>query len=321
MAGETPTAGRRLPGWLRALVSAALLAGVAFLLDWRRLAEGAARLPAASLAEAAVFCALTLLCLTVRWWAMVRPIVPGGFLWHAGHFWTAGVASLFTPAAVGADLYRIAVLRRGREGGPEGGAGGSAALVGVIARERLVGLLGYCLFYLLCLPALAPLPAPLPEIAVLLAAAAAGLLAALALGERIGGALAGRLPPAWGGRLAGVAAGLGGVSPGRFGLSLGLTLAACATWTAAAAALFRGLGLAAAWPAVGVTGVLAEIARWLPVTVQGLGVRESVFAFGAERFGLDPAAGFLAGALVYLLHTAVLLAAGAAGVLLAGRRA
>ena len=296
----------------RGLAAVVLIAAAVATLGGSNLLESAAALRADAVIGATAGCAVTLALLTVRWWAMARRLVPGSFVWHAGHFWIAGVASLFTPAAVGADVYRVAAMRRG--------PGQAEALVGLILRERLIGLLGYCLFYLLCLSALDVVPPPLGEAAVPLAAAAAALIFALGPGGSLAVRLTGRLPERWRDRAGGVVAALRYASPAQTLLSLALTLAACAAWTAAAWTLWRGVGLAAPWAGAGAVGVLAELARWIPLSVQGVGVREAAFAFGVERLGFDPAAGFLTGGVLYLLHMAVLTVAGLAGAAMTRRR-
>jgi glycosyltransferase 2 family protein len=289
----------------RAAAAVVLIVGAVILLGGSNLSESAAALRADAVIWTVVCSAATLCLLTVRWWAMARRLVPGGFFRHAGHFWIAGVASLFTPAAIGADVYRVAVLRRA--------PGQASALVGLILRERLIGLLGYCLFYLGCLAALDDPPALLREAALPLAAAACVLVAVLGPGGRLCAAAAQRVPVRLRDRAAAAAAALHQASVGQTLTSLALTLAACAAWTAGAWTLWRGLGIDAPWAAAGAVGVLAELARWLPLSVQGIGVREAAFALGVERLGFDPAAGFLAGGLLYLLHTAVLTVAGALG--------
>lgn len=287
-----------------------IAAAAAYLVDWGRLVEDLRRFPLDLAAAAAAACALTLLLLSTRWWLMIRRFAPGGFLLHAGHFCMGTVAGLFTPAAVGADVYRVAALRGAETAG--------SSVAGVVVRERLIGLLGYSLFFLGCRAASPPPPDPLDAAAVALAVAAAGLAAVLGIGGGVGRRLADRLrrrprAAAWGDRLAAVTAAASAGGATGFAASLGLTLAACAAWTAALGCLLAGLGERPGGAAVGMIGVLAELARWLPISIQGVGVREAVTAFGVERFGGDPADGFAAGALVYLLHAAVCALAGGAG--------
>lgn len=326
----TPRLGRAC----RIGASAGLLIAAAFLVDWGELLTALRRFPVGLAAAGAAACALTLLLLTVRWWLMIRRFAPGGFLLHAGHFWMGTVAGLFTPAAIGADVYRVAVLRGGVARRPDsrdpistdpistGPISTGAAAAGVVLRERLIGLLGYCLFYLGCRAAAPAAPASLDAAAAVLAAAAAGLAAMLAAGPSLGrllGRLLERQPPGarqtaiWGGRLAAMATAAGTGSPAALAVSLGLTLAACAVWAAALGLFLAGLGERPGAAAVGMIAVLAELARWLPISIQGVGVREAAAAFGVERFGGDPAIGFAAGGLVYLLHAAVCALAGALG--------
>lgn len=299
-------------------VSLGLMAAAAFwLVDWSRLGDDLRRFPPMAAATAVAASVATLSLLTLRWWLMIRRFVPGGFVEHAGHFWMGTIASLFTPAAVGADVYRVAALR--------GAEAGGATIAGVVLRERLVGLAGYCLFYLGCRAVSPAPPAPFDAIAVVLAAAVPALGVTLTVGDRVGGRLVARWRVAsgggrWSDRLEALTTAAGGGGLGGLGVSLLLTLAACGAWTVVLAALLAGLGLDAPAAVVGMIGVSAELARWLPVSLQGVGVREAVVAFGMERFGGDPAGGFAAGALAYLLHTAVCAAAGGIGAWITGTR-
>jgi hypothetical protein len=56
--------------------------------------------------------------------------------------------------------------------------------------------------------------------------------------------------------------------------------------------------------------VLADIARWMPLSLQGIGVREAAFATMFLFFGANSAQGFVIGATAYLLLTAAMVMAG-----------
>jgi hypothetical protein len=59
---------------------------------------------------------------------------------------------------------------------------------------------------------------------------------------------------------------------------------------------------------VGMIAIITEFARLLPISLQGIGVREATFAFFAARAGGPSAAAFATCATAYALHFAVVLA-------------
>ena len=300
-------------GALARIALAVLLVGLILaFLDLNFLFQEASRLSWRALVWATLFNILTVVVLTLRWFVAVRRYVPGPFLWHARHYWTSILFNLFTPAALGSDVYRIVLLRGTSERG--------FSLFGLILQERLVGLSGQAIFFLLCLAWLVaggsggvsaggsqPLSGVIVGAGWVLLAVAAGSLIALWTGRAITGALIRFLPERWRDRVHQVGTALRPPSWGVLGLLLGLTLVSVLTWTLAALALAEGIGAGVSVYETGLVAVLGEIARWLPLSLQGIGPREAVYAFGFELLGHAPEAGFVTGAVVYLLNTVVLL--------------
>ena len=91
---------------------------------------------------------------------------------------------------------------------------------------------------------------------------------------------------------------------------LGATLASVLTWALAVDAIARNFAPQITLSESGVAAVLGEIARWLPLSLQGIGTREAMFALVLETMAHAPEAGFLTGAIVYILNTVVLLLCG-----------
>ena len=56
--------------------------------------------------------------------------------------------------------------------------------------------------------------------------------------------------------------------------------------------------------------ILADIARWMPLSLQGIGVREAAFATMFVFFGADSAQGFVIGATAYVLLTIAMVISG-----------
>jgi glycosyltransferase 2 family protein len=63
--------------------------------------------------------------------------------------------------------------------------------------------------------------------------------------------------------------------------------------------------------------VIVELLRLIPVTVQGIGVREAAFAALFALVGQDPASGFVISAVCFVLLNVATLVVGLAGYALA----
>ena len=306
----TPRAG----GWLRfaarALVSVATLALALALLDWRQLGALIERLDAGALAGSALIDVALLITLAFRWWLMVRPAAPLPFSRHLAIYLGANLMNLLTPANLGGDVYRVVALRKHGEAGE---------LAVALVRERLIGLIGYFVTFLICATVLWKTVAGAGDglarpLAVAMAAAAAGLLAVL-----FGRWLTRRLTRSpWLEarhrlrtltRHAHQTLRFG--PPARATTLFALTLLGLVLWIAAVWMIARRLTPDVPIVALGAVVVIAEVVRLVPITVQGLGVREAAYAFSFEIIGADGEAGFLIGAAAYLVLAGVHIVAGA----------
>ncbi|MEO0248899.1 MAG: hypothetical protein ABIN58_05020, partial [candidate division WOR-3 bacterium] len=60
------------------------------------------------------------------------------------------------------------------------------------------------------------------------------------------------------------------------------------------------LGLDVSWSALGTVAILVELIRLVPITLQGVGVREGSFAYLFKSLGESPETGFALGLVSYL---------------------
>jgi hypothetical protein len=79
------------------------------------------------------------------------------------------------------------------------------------------------------------------------------------------------------------------------------------------------LGLPIPWPVLLVIVTSVELVRFVPVTIQGIGVREGAFATLAGAFGYPLEAGFVVGAVAYAALSLSLVVTGALGALMLAR--
>jgi glycosyltransferase 2 family protein len=323
---------RRAATWA---VTALVLAAAIWLIDWRVLAENSARLSAGALLACIVLCVGTHLLLALRWTLIATVTVPARYLPEllvALHY---SLFNLVTPGAIGSDAVRIV--------GGKSRAGGRVGSAGFVLLERLLGLLAQCLVFLVAFTLVwwrqdAPMPAAGLAAVLVLVPAAAAITAVLA-----GVALISVPPvlPGWtgiAGRIAHFAHNLlqglqtslnvvaGTTSAdrrqvfARLALLLAISIAGVLSWAVAVVPLARAIGLDLGFPVLAMIVVMTELARLLPVSPQGIGVREAVFALLAAQFGASAAAGFTVCALLYTLNAVVIGGVGLAAGLAVGRR-
>ena len=288
---------------LKVAAACAITAAVAGSLDWSRVEAAWRGLRITQLVWAALAIVMAQGLIGLRW-AWLASQVAGTPAGRA--FRDAIVATLFslvTPAGVGGDVYRVAASPTGP---------GSRMRTGtIVMTERLLGIFVYALIFLACftllvgrqggfLASLAPW---------LLAISIAALMLGVA-GRRL---LAGVLARFAGARMAALASALDQIKAGSavvwavaFLASLGATL----TWIAAAALLSDGLAVRPPFAGIAATAVIAELSRILPISVQGVGVREAAFGLGFADLGAPFDDGVFVGAVLYLMHAAIVVITG-----------
>jgi glycosyltransferase 2 family protein len=292
---------------IKALCSIVVLLVISRLLDWNILIDAFRRYDAVHLMIAGVAAMAILFFLALRWALMASEIVPHDGVRHFRNFLFGICISSVTPANVGADLYRFAALHA---------PGQKWRIIGLLVQEKVLLLVGYFLVVLVTLgwatfgdeSLVARHAWPLAALASLAVAGAAAPFVFPRLADFIlrRGLLKGRL-----------AAGLAGFSrlvdlgrPRRFLPLLALTALSIFAWLAAVTAVSSGLGIGLSLPLIWLTAIIADMARWAPFSLQGIGVREGAFAGMFLFFGADPSLGFAVGGVAYLMLTFAMIAAG-----------
>jgi len=77
-------------------------------------------------------------------------------------------------------------------------------------------------------------------------------------------------------------------------------------WLACFVVVASAVGVGIDRATVGMSAIVAEFSRLLPISVQGIGVREATFAFLAAKAGGSFEAAFAACATAYALHFALI---------------
>jgi uncharacterized membrane protein YbhN (UPF0104 family) len=267
-----------------------------WLIDWQALLAAFARMSSGVLMLASLFSVGTTLILAGRW-----AILAGGprDRYGALGFHDALVGQVFnlvTPAAVGGDAYRV-VAAGGRNGG-------HTRAMAMLVLERFVGLCAYAIAFLVAFAIGASSTAnPLMNSAAIVFAAILVVLLAFIVAARYV-----RWRPI---RLPGWSVFLGmheavdhvAILPGWRLLSAGaLTLAALTTWLIGLGIIAHASGVGLPVHVIVMIAVVTECARLLPISIQGIGVREATFASLATQAGGAAAPAFAACATAYALH-------------------
>lgn len=251
---------------------------------------------------------LTFVTTGTRWFWMVSTREPNTpYLPHLAVYFRATFLNTFTPANLGGDVYRVIALKSNTL--PAGD------LLRLLIRERLLGL-----YSCLAVFAISWLWLPHngldfsnPFLWAFLLAVGAFLAPLIAgtMGQQVKSRLrrllgSSRLPQMenWvdtGTELF--------TASGTEKLFLTSVLSML-LWILSIKVVTAGAGLPVSFVQLAAVATLVEIARLLPLTVQGIGLREGVFAYLLATLGHDPDRAFAAGTVAYIgLSIAIVLAA------------
>ncbi len=292
---------------LRWVASIALLALALILLDWPSLTDAARKLTLVAFAAAVLLACLPSLPLVARWHWLTA--ADSGWYASSARYLYANLLNSISPANIGGDVYRFFAFRSAERDG--------AALVALLVRERLLGLASMLSGLLIGAAGMLIASAHPQEwlVRAMALGAAAGLAALPLLStiiERV------PVPESWRAHLR---AALAIRAPARDAALFGWSLAALALWLVAVKFVAAQLGLDISWAALLAVLTATELVRMIPVTIQGIGLREGTFATLCGAFGYAQETGFVVGAVAYLALSAALVVTGALGALMLARRA
>lgn len=289
---------------LKALVSVALVVLAFSMLDWEGVGQAITRLEPAGMALAFVCCFSQFVFMGLRWYRLVRGHCSCRLLPLFKGYLYSSMLNTFTPANVGGDVYRYMQLR--------GKVSSGLTVLQSLIEERLLGLFSFLLTATACIAAFI-FTSDLSSEAhwfflMCLLGAVAGcvfLLLLPMLGKGVASLLARRFP----GKTLDVIRREGVGTTVRLrkeNLPLWLlSLAAVCVWIGTCWIVAEQVGVGLPLPMLGAVVVLVELLRLVPVSIQGIGVREGGFAYLAHLMGGDPESGFLCAAISYLLLNAV----------------
>ena len=303
----------------KAGVSLALLALAFWGLDLQAITQAVGNLSVASAILVVLLLLIEFPILGGRWIVLMAGQNISTYRLMRGYF-IAAFFSAFTPAQIGADAARYFDLKKT-------GVSGSF-LVGVMMRERVMGLASFIYFFLFCMIVVMiqglVIPAAVSQIAlgVVPIMIGAGILAAfghlllplvIARANRWGGG--------WTARLNVAATALLTKLPNNKWWSAWFfsVVGGCLLWTAAVWLVNRDIGPDIPFAVIGMIAVLVELVRLVPITIQGIGVREAAYAYCFQIMGHAPENGFVVGAVAYALASLAVILIGVIGYILPRR--
>ncbi len=279
------------------MVTLAAIGTLVFIADWPAFLSILRRIPLQAVVLAFFFGGLTHALLGARWHVIAGPTIPGGFWFHLGVYWRASVLGLLTPGSLGTDAYRILAM-----GSP---SSSRATITGLVVRERFVGLSGYLLSYLAALPFVSDPNGVFTALALPVALLLILLLTAWRLAATASPLVEKYLPARFAQVAGRISAGLRAASGGGLVYSFALTFGACATWFALVYVIATGLAPGVSFAFSALSAVLAELVRIVPLSVQGVGVRESAFGYAFHAGGSSLEVGVATGILAYVIYNLV----------------
>lgn len=278
-------------------------------LNWHALALSFTRLQPTSALSCAAVIGISQMLMAIRWALLATP--PSASVnWREVLVALKGnVFNLVTPAAIGSDVYKVVNVN--------GSSRGRAFSAGLVLIDRLIGIWSYAAVFLLALTQVSHilfgqdpshrqwgviLTLALPLFAGLVLAIPIVVIAAAGpWAERL---IAAHVPRIGELQRAALVV-IRDYPPARQALIVALGLAPVVCWIASAVVLVRGTGLNLSATPVTLIVILTEFVRLIPLSVQGIGVREATFAWLSSLAGGAAATAFVVCTVLYIINTIV----------------
>ena len=298
--------------WLKLGVSFLIIAWLLWALDWEKLGQSLGRVSIYSLLGCLGLALVLYLILAIRWHLLIRETVQLSWRQNLAYYFRANLMNTFTPALVGGDVYRVVALKSQAQG--------VAPLIQIIIKERIIGLTGYLVFFLLCAAWVTIFQSLQPELhyfllmaILVLALALLGVLFASPMLHFILGWKAISQREKLHGWLKGLQQSVNIHQTPSILSIMALSLLGVWIWVAAVQVVAAQMEVQISWALMGAVTVLVELARLVPVTLQGIGIREGTFTYILRLAGISPETAFVIGAASYFAVTLAMLITGSLG--------
>lgn len=306
---------------LHFVVSVVALVAAGSMLDWQALRETLGKVDpvALGLIVGVSFCQFVVMSL--RWRLLLRNIVTLPLREHFRLYFQSVFLNTFTPANVGGDVYRLMTLKAYTSS--------HTAVLAALLQERYLGLLGFIGVYLGCWAGLQLWPPQgwheagtlFGSVGVCMGGGLIGLLLAPGLLQRLL-RRGDKCLPVWLRVLLGNFCAMPLLTPwARSGRLLGASCLGVLIWVLTVSLMARDLGIAMPWLTLAMVVVLVECLRLVPISIQGIGIRESAYAYLFGVLGASSESGFILGTMSYVVLNLSICLAGILGLSLLRRDA
>lgn len=299
---------------LKVVISALLIIFAIHFLNMQAISETIKSGSVVSFVGAMILNLLGVLVMGIRWHQLIKSSAKLVLILNLVIYLKATFLNTFTPANLGGDIYRLAVLK--------GEMKSHGVLFKLLLRERLIGLYGYLIvfsfayIFMITFEDVNMYSAENPYTYGAISALGMFLLlfalqhlspGLVALMRSISGKE--RMPhlESWSELMANLLT-LKGVLP----LML-LTLCGVLLWVVAIKVVGEGFGVSIPLMHLAAVATLVEVIRLVPITIQGIGLREGVFAYLLAFLGHNVEQCYVVATVAYLTLSAAIILCGPIG--------
>lgn len=299
---------------IKVLVSISLVGMAVYILDLDAIATYFKNVSVTSIIVAISINILTFFVMGWRWYILSRESLILPFKNHIAYYYKATFLNTFTPANLGGDVFRIAALSKYSVS--------KSRLLKLIIRERIVGLYGILIVFMVAYgfvvnSLLFNVPAIVNpyNYGVLLAISFFLLSPFLHIVRAsLVHVFRNRMREDFYSKFTVYADVLGELFSIKGSLFiLMLSFLAVILWVTSIAVVVQGFGFSIPFIHIAVVATLVELVRLVPVTVQGIGLREGAFSYLLTFLGHSPEQGYIVAIAAYLTLSVSIILAGPIG--------
>jgi len=290
---------------IRIAGTSVFLVVIVYFFDWSDLKDALGRLSVGSILLASLYSFMSITFLSMRWAVLAAPSNSRIGWQEFRDAFFAQMVSLVTPAAIGADAYRIIIAKK-REGG-------HSRATGLIIFERVVGVAVYSYIFLIAY-GFSSNQFDDKNIFNISCLAFFLLGAAFIVYLIISWVFSNRLSSWFRSRhylkVAAVIEAATIIPKYRLLLTVVFSFLATMSWLAAVQILGQSVNVGLSVPDITMVSIVTEFSRLLPISIQGIGVREATFASLSQVAGGNSNAALVACASAYAIHAVNMMVAG-----------
>jgi len=296
--------------FIKLLVSLTLLGIALYYLDWAGLKEALTKVNPWVFLLSSLIALFQFIFLALRWHLLVKNVSSRPLIENTRNYLYATFLNSFTPANFGGDVYRFFSLKDQNHD--------NLAVVVVLLKERILGILGFFAVYLVFLTGLWFAYAELPfdpgrfffYAGVLILLLTICIFLSPYVLNMITKFKCIRSHTAFYKGFTSLHDAVHFDSMPHFAKLMGFSLLAVLIWILATQVVAVDLGISIPYLHLGIIVILVELVRLVPFTIQGIGLREGTYAYLFGMLGKSPEAGFILGTVIYLALSISLLIAG-----------